>query len=76
MVLVFSIERFLTISAANGKGSVEGFVRKIKSLLASNNIKEAKTQEDFNLLIKNNVGECSEEVLVLFYSLLKKTDLA
>ena len=37
-------------------------------------IKEAKNQKEFNLLVKNNVGECSEEVLVLFYSLIKKTD--
>lgn len=39
-------------------------------------ITEAKNQEEFNLYIKNNVGECSDEVLVLFYSIIKKTDLA
>jgi len=37
-------------------------------------ILEAKSQEEFNLAIKNNVGECSEEVLILFYSLIKKQD--
>ena len=37
-------------------------------------IKEAKNQKEFNLLVKNNVGECTDEVLVLFYSLIKKTD--
>ena len=50
--------------------------KKEKEVSIIDSIKEAKTQEEFNLLIKNNVGECSEEVLVLFYSLIKKTDLA
>ena len=36
-----------------------------------NSITDAKNQEEFNLYIKNNVGECSEEVLILFYSLIK-----
>ena len=40
----------------------------------NNTISEAKSQEEFNLAIKNNVGECSEEVLILFYSLIKKQD--
>jgi hypothetical protein len=48
--------------------------KKEKELNIIDSIKEAKTQNDFNLLVKNNVGECSEEVLTLFYSLIKKLD--
>lgn len=40
-VLTFSVERFLTISKAKGKGSIEVFLQKIKSLLASNDINGA-----------------------------------
>lgn len=41
IVVTVSIERFLTISKATGTSSVEGFVRKIQSLLSSNNIDSA-----------------------------------
>ena len=34
IVLTFSIERFLTITKAKGKGSVTNFVKKIKKLVA------------------------------------------
>ena len=47
-----------------------------KEISIIDSIKEVKNQKEFNLVIKDNVGECSEEVLVLFYSLIKKTDLA
>jgi len=73
MVLVFSIERFLTISAANGKGSVEGFVRKIKSLLASNNIKEAKKVCDDQ---KGSVASVIKAALVKYDELANDTHLS
>jgi hypothetical protein len=38
-------------------------------------IKEAKNQKEFDLLIKKNVGECSNEVLILFYSIIKKQEI-
>lgn len=41
MVFTFSIERFWTISRATGAESSDNFVRKIKSLLASNQIDNA-----------------------------------
>ena len=41
IVVTVSIERFLTINKATGTASVEGFVRKIQSLLSSNNIDSA-----------------------------------
>ncbi len=41
MVLTFSIERFITIQAAYGNGSLNHFVRKVKSHLSSNDINGA-----------------------------------
>jgi len=41
-VLTFSIERFITIRKSKGTGSVENFVRTIRSLVASNDINGAK----------------------------------
>jgi biopolymer transport protein ExbB len=41
MVLTFSIERFITIQAAYGNGSLNHFVRKVKSHLLSNDINGA-----------------------------------
>ncbi len=41
MVLTFAVERFVTIRKANGTGSLESFLQKIKSNLSSNNISAA-----------------------------------
>ena len=46
IVLTFAIERFLTINGAKGRGSVESFIRKIKSLMASGNVAQAVTECD------------------------------
>jgi biopolymer transport protein ExbB len=46
MVITFAIERFITIFSAKGKGSIEKFVRKIKSLVESNNIDQAIVECD------------------------------
>lgn len=46
MVFVFSIERFIVIGKATGKGSLDGFVKKIQSLLASGNIAAASAECD------------------------------
>jgi len=46
MVFVFSIERFIVIGKATGKGSLDAFVKKIQSLLASNNIAAATAECD------------------------------
>jgi biopolymer transport protein ExbB len=45
-VIIFVIERFLTIRKAAGKGSVTTFVQKIKTLLANNNIAAAHQECD------------------------------
>jgi len=46
MVFVFSIERFIVIGKATGKGSLDGFVKRIQSLLASGNIAAASAECD------------------------------
>jgi biopolymer transport protein ExbB len=46
IVLTFSIERLFTISRAKGRGSVNAFVNKIRSLLASGSIDQAIVECD------------------------------
>ena len=41
-VLTFSIERFITINRSKGSGSVENFVRTVRSLVSNNDINGAK----------------------------------
>lgn len=41
IILTFSIERFLTLSKANGKGRVESFIRNMRVLLAEGKIDQA-----------------------------------
>lgn len=44
--ITFSIERFMTIGKATGKGSNQVFVRKVKSLLAAGRVDEAISECD------------------------------
>jgi biopolymer transport protein ExbB len=46
MVIVFSIERFLTIRKALGKGSISDFIRKVQYHLANRNIDAAMAECD------------------------------
>ena len=46
MSITFSIERFLTIAKAQGKGSSEGFVRKVKGHLTANSVDAAIAECD------------------------------
>lgn len=46
MSVVFSIERFLVISKASGKGNVETFVKKVQNQIAAGNINEAIAECD------------------------------
>lgn len=41
VVIIFGIERFIMLNAAQGKGDLAGFVRKLQSLLSSEKIEEA-----------------------------------
>jgi biopolymer transport protein ExbB len=46
MSITFSIERFLTINRAQGKGSAEGFVRKVQGHLNANSVEAAIAECD------------------------------
>ncbi|MES2779464.1 MAG: MotA/TolQ/ExbB proton channel family protein [Bacteroidota bacterium] len=46
MSITFSIERFLTLAKASGKGSAESFVHKVKAQLAAGNIEAALKECD------------------------------
>ena len=46
MVIVFSIERFLTISKALGKGNISDFIRKVQYHLANRNVDAALAECD------------------------------
>ncbi|HEY1022118.1 MAG TPA: MotA/TolQ/ExbB proton channel family protein [Flavisolibacter sp.] len=46
MVIVFSIERFLTISKALGKGNISDFIRKVQYHLANRNVDAAMAECD------------------------------
>ncbi|MGC4021627.1 MAG: MotA/TolQ/ExbB proton channel family protein [Cyclobacteriaceae bacterium] len=48
MVITFGIERSITIGMASGKGNTQGFIRKIKNLVESNNVDQA-------------IGECDKQ---------------
>jgi biopolymer transport protein ExbB len=46
IVIIFSIERFITLSKAKGKGAVDKFVEKIRTMLENKQIAEAITACD------------------------------
>jgi biopolymer transport protein ExbB len=59
-VLVFSIERYITIGKASGSGDLDGFVRKVRSFLDSNNIADAIKECDKQ---KGSVGNVTKTAL-------------
>jgi len=61
IVITVSIERFLTISKATGKDSVESFVKKIQGFLSSNNIDGAIAESDIQQGSVGNVVRASLE---------------
>ncbi len=63
MVIVFSVERFLTITRAKGAGSISVFVRKIKSNLETGNVTGAIAECDKQ---KGSVGNVIRAVLVKY----------
>lgn len=60
MVITFSIERLITVTKASGTGSIDEFVRKVKSLLASNDVSGALKACDSQ---KGSVGNVIQSVL-------------
>lgn len=70
-VLVFSIERFITISRAKGSGSIDEFVRKVKNLLDRNEVSAAIAECDKQ---KGSVGNVVKTALMKYQQL--STDAA
>ncbi len=46
IIIIFSIERFVTLAKGKGKGNVDAFVTKIKTLLANKQIEQAVVECD------------------------------
>ena len=72
IVLVFTIERMITIGKANGTGSIDSFVRKIKSLLDKNQVDEAIKECDKQ---KGSVGNVIRTGLVKYRQLADDASL-
>jgi len=73
MVITFSIERFLTIGKASGTGSVDEFVRKVKSLLNADNVDGAIAECGKQ---KGSVGNVIQAVLHKYKEMLTETNMA
>jgi biopolymer transport protein ExbB len=72
IVLVFSIERFITIGRANGSGSIDEFVRKVKGQLDRNEVDAAIKECDRQ---KGSVGNVVKTALVKYQQLRMDTEL-
>ncbi|MFT3904432.1 MAG: MotA/TolQ/ExbB proton channel family protein [Niabella sp.] len=73
MVIVFSIERFLTISRALGKGNISNFIRKVQYHLANRNIDAAIKECDVQ---KGSVGNVMKAGLHRYKEMTTETGLA
>jgi biopolymer transport protein ExbB len=91
MVVTFAIERFITISSAKGKGSVNKFVRKIQTLLSTNSIDQAIAEcekqkgsvanvvkaglSKYNELAKDTTMDADKKVLIIQKDIEETTQL-
>jgi len=91
MVITFGIERYITISMAQGKGSTQSFIRKIKSLMESSNVEQALTECDkqkgsvanvvkaglhkYNELTKNTAIEVDKRIQLIQKDIEETTQL-
>ena len=71
-VLVFSIERYLTIGKATGTGDLDAFVRNIRKMLDSNKIDEAVKACDVQ---KGSVGNVTKTALQKYSQLVSEGEL-
>ncbi|MBO0949945.1 MotA/TolQ/ExbB proton channel family protein [Fibrella forsythiae] len=71
-VFVFSIERFITIGRANGSGSIDDFVRKVKSQLDRNEVSAAIAECDKQ---KGSIGNVVKTALLKYQQLATDTQL-
>jgi len=72
MVIVFSIERFLTISKATGKGAISEFVRKVQYHLANKNVDAALSECDKQ---QGSVGNVMKAGLRKYKELISDAEL-
>lgn len=72
MVIVFSIERFLTIRKALGKGSISDFVRKVQYHLANRNVDAALSECDKQ---KGSVGNVMKAGLRRYKEMISENNL-
>ena len=73
MVLVFSIERFITISKAQGRGSNAAFIRKVQTHLANKNVDAALAECDKQ---KGSVGNVMKAGLGRYKEMVSNTELS
>jgi biopolymer transport protein ExbB len=72
IVLTFTIERLITLNKASGSGSIDSFVRKLRSLLDKNQIEEAIKECDRQ---KGSVGNVVKAGLLKYKQLTTETAL-
>jgi biopolymer transport protein ExbB len=72
MVIVFSIERFLTISKALGKGSIADFIRRVQYHLANRNVDAALAECDKQ---RGSVANVMKAGLRRYKEMINATDL-
>lgn len=72
IVLVFSIERFITIGRAKGNGSIDEFVRKVKGMLDRNEVEAAIKECDRQ---KGSVGNVVKTALLKYQQLTTDNEL-
>ncbi len=72
IVLVFSIERGITIGKASGSGNLDAFVRKIRSFLDANNIADALKECDRQ---KGSVGNVAKTAIAKYDQLQKEQNM-
>jgi len=91
MVITFGIERYITIAMAQGKGSTQSFIRKIKTLMESSNVDQALTECDkqkgsvanvvraglhkYNELTKNTAIEVDKRIQLIQKDIEETTQL-
>lgn len=72
MVIVFSIERYLTIRKALGTGSISDFVRKVQYHLANRNVDAALSECDKQ---RGSVGNVMKAGLRRYKEMINETDV-
>jgi biopolymer transport protein ExbB len=72
VVLTFSLERFITLGKAGGSGDLDGFVKKVRTLLDQNNIADAMKECEKQ---KGTVGNVTKTALEKYAQLQSENAL-